>query len=161
MTIRQFAEGDREVLCQIAVRVFGPVSIHAAIEGEHGKLNDVSWQDRKREDINADLDAHPEGCFVAEVDGQIAGFITTAIDRETGVGRIPNLGVDAGHQGQGVGKALLSHCLDYFESEGLRYTQIETVTANERGQRFYPSFGYREVSRKIYYFMQLADRRDR
>jgi ribosomal protein S18 acetylase RimI-like enzyme len=88
-------------------------------------------------------------------------FITTAIDREASVGRIPNLAVDTTCQGQGVGKALVSHALDYFESEGLANTQIETTTTNDRGMRFYPAMGYHEVARKIYYFMPLADRTDR
>ena len=161
MQIRLFAEADREAVYELATRVFEAVSIDAAIERGFGELDGTTWQDRKRRDIGSDLDRNPEGCFVAEVDGRLAGFITTAVDRHTSVGRIPNLGVDESCQGQGIGKALVSHALDHFEAEGLQFTQIETTTTNERGMRFYPAMGYREVARKIHYFMELSDRKDR
>ncbi len=160
MLIRLFQPADRDAVCDIAVRVFAPVSIDAAIERQFGLLNATSWEDRKRRDIGADLDANPGGCFVAEIAGKVVGFITTFVDRQTLVGRVPNLGVDHGYQGQQIGKRLLSRALDYFAAEGLQYTQIETTTVNERGMRFYPGVGYQEVARKIYYFMPLADRKD-
>ena len=89
MTIRPFSESDREIICDIALRTFEGVSIDAAIERSFGPLNDTTWQDRKRRDINADLNADPAGCFVAEVEGRVVAFITTAIDREASVGHIP------------------------------------------------------------------------
>ena len=161
MTIRGFEESDREAMCDLAVRVFEAVSIDAAMEREYGELNGTTWQDRKRGAVSDDLDRNPEGCFVAEAEGRIVGFITTAVDQQVSIGHIPNLGVDEGLQGRGIGKALVSRALDYFEAEGIRYTQIETTTTNERGMRFYPGMGYREVARKIHYFMALSDRKDR
>jgi ribosomal protein S18 acetylase RimI-like enzyme len=159
--IRPFTEAEREVVCEIALRTFEAVSIDAAIERGFGELNGTTWRDRKRRDINSDLDANPGGCFVAVLDGQVVGFVTTVLDRAAAVGRIANLAADTGHQGQGIGKALVSHALDYFQAEGMTGSQIETTTTNERGMRFYPAVGYCEVARKIYYFMPLADRRDR
>lgn len=159
--IRAFAEKDRQALCDITVSVFEPVSIDAAIERAFGRLKGTTWQDRKVAAIHADLDNYPEGCFVAEEGEEVIGFVTTHVNRSTGVGRILNLAVAGEHQGRGVGRALVSRALDYFEQQGLQYSQIETVTANERGQRFYPKMGYTEVARQIYYFMRLSDRRDK
>lgn len=160
MTIRPYQERDCEDICRITLDVFGPVSIDAAIERNFGLLQGVSWQERKRKDICSNLAENPEGCFVAEEDGKILGYVTTAVDREAGVGRILNLGVDAACQGRGLGKKLMTHALDYFESLGLPFSQIETTTTNEVGMKFYPAVGYREVARKIYYFMKLEDRKD-
>ena len=161
MRIRPFQTDDREAILDITVQVFEPVSIDAAIEGGFGKLNSTTWQQRKRRDVAAELDANPDGCFVAEADGGVAGFVTTAIDREATVGFVPNIAVAADRQGKGIGKRLLSHALDYFEAQGLKYCRIETTTTNERGMRLYPGMGYHEVARKIYYCMDLADRKDR
>lgn len=161
MILRPYREADIDEICRITLAVFEPVSIDAAIERNFGRLQGVSWQERKRKDVCANLADNPEGCFVAEEDGEVVGYVTTSVDRESGVGRILNLAVDAGHQGRGLGKRLVSHALDYFESLGLRYSQIETTTTNEVGMRFYPAVGYREVARKIYYFMELKDRKDR
>lgn len=161
MHIRPFQARDREAVLDITVQVFEPVSIDAAIERSFGRLNGTRWQERKRRDVAAELDENPEGCFVAEADGQVAGFVTTQVDPTTGVGHIPNVAVAPGLQGRGIGKRLLSHALDYFEARGLKYCRIETTTTNERGMRLYPEMGYREVARKIHYFMALADRKDR
>jgi ribosomal protein S18 acetylase RimI-like enzyme len=161
MILRPYRESDTEAICRITLAVFEPVSIDAAIERNFGLLRGVSWQERKRRDVCANLADNPEGCFVAEENGEILGYVTTSVDHETGVGRILNLAVDAGHQGRGIGKQLVSYALDYFESLGLTYSQIETTTTNEVGMRFYPAVGYREVARKIYYFMELKDRKDR
>ena len=118
MTIRQFSEPDHEGVCALAAAVFEAMSIDAAVERGFGELGGTSWRDRKRRDISNDLAGNPAGCFVAEVAGQLVGFITTAVDREASVGRIPNLGVAEGMQGQGIGKALVSRALDYFGAEG-------------------------------------------
>ena len=161
MTIRLFRESDREEVCRITLDVFGPVAVDAAIEANFGLLNGVSWQDRKRKDLLAEVDGLPQGCFVAEEGGKVIGYVTTTVDTNTSVGRIGHLGVDAEHQGRHVGKALLSHALDYLEAQGLEYTQLETTVVNDRAMRFYVGVGYQEMARKLYYFMRLADRKDR
>lgn len=161
MNLRPYRSDDQEALCRITLAVFEPVSIDAAIEHGFGPLEGISWQERKRQDLLSNLADNPEGCFVVEIDGNVAGYVTTVVDLETSVGRVLNLGVDAAYQGRKLGKTLLSHALDYFESLGLRYSQIETTTTNEKGMRFYPSMGYQEVARKIYYFMELSERKDR
>jgi mycothiol synthase len=160
MNIRPYQERDCEEMCRITLAVFEPVSIDAAIERNFGALQGVSWQERKRKDICSNVAESPEGCFVAEEDGKVLGYVTTVIDRESGVGRILNLGVDSACQGRGLGKALVTHALNYFESLGLPFSQIETTTTNQVGMKFYPAVGYREVARKIYYFMELKDRKD-
>ncbi len=160
MNIRRYQSSDRDRLVEITLRVFAPVSIDAAIQQRWGLLNDVSWQDRRAAAIDADLQANPDGVFVAERRGEVVGFITTTLDDHTRTGRIPNLAVASDHQGQGIGKALMTAALDYFQQSGMIYARIETLTTNEVGQTFYPQVGFSEVSRQIYYFMRLEDRQD-
>jgi len=47
--------------------------------------------------------------------------VSTRVDRESGKGRIPNLAVTAAFRGQGLGRRLIEHALDYFRREGLAY----------------------------------------
>jgi ribosomal protein S18 acetylase RimI-like enzyme len=161
VNIRPYLPCERDLLCDLAVEVFEGVAIDHALEARFGLLNGTTWQERKRRDIAGDLDANPAGCFVAEVPGQVAGFIKTSVDHATGAGRIPNLAVSGEHQGRGLGRALLTRALDYFAEEGLRHAQIETLDTNERGQHLYPALGFGEVARKIHYSMALDERRDR
>lgn len=159
MNIRKYRPSDRERLLAITAEVFAPASLAALLEERFGVLNDVPWQQLKQEQVAAEIDADPAGTFVAEIAGAPIGFATTGTDAETLTGHIHNLAVAADHHGQGVGKALLSIALDYFQAEGMMYSQIETLDCNETAQLFYPQMGYQEVARKIYYFIPLAKRR--
>lgn len=159
--IRPATADDRQAIVDITLQVFRPVSIDAAIEAQFGRLRETDWRHRKRRDVETDLQDNLPGCFVAEEAGRVVGYVTTAVDAEAGVGSIHNLAVAAAQQGKKLGKALVTHALDYFEALGLEHSRIETTTTNEVGMRFYPSMGYREVARKIHYFMDLKDRKDR
>lgn len=59
----------------------------------------------------------------------------------------------------GVDRALLGVALDYFETEGMIYSQSESLTRNEPRQRFHQQADYQEVACKIYYCMHISDRK--
>ena len=116
-----------------------------------GILHGHDWRWRKSRHIDEDVAAHPDGIFVAAAGNQVAGYITTRIDREAGKGRIPNLAVAPEFRGQGLGRRLIEHALDYFQREGLAYAMIETMAQNEIGQHLYPACGFVEVARQIHF----------
>jgi ribosomal protein S18 acetylase RimI-like enzyme len=154
--IRPYREEDRERLKEITVAAFPGVSIDRLIEEQFGLLNGVDWAARKRQSIDADCDAHPAGILVAEAaDGRVIGYITTRVNPETRLGWIPNLAVEPDCQGTGIGKQLMQAALDYLRATGMTHAKIETLTTNERGQAFYPSFGFVEVARQIHYVREL------
>ena len=45
--------------------------------------------------------------------------------------------------------------MEYFKAEGMEYVRIETLDQNPVGQRFYPSYGFKEVARQIHYIMPV------
>jgi ribosomal protein S18 acetylase RimI-like enzyme len=153
LTIRACRPEDVETVVDITLRAFVPVSVDAMIEQVAGPLQGTTWQDRKGADVRGEIERNPEGCFVAEADGQVVGFITTQVRPEWGLGRIPNLGVDPRYHGRGTGKALLRHAFTYFNSLGLTAFRIETTENNAVGQALYPRFGFVEMTRQIQYFM--------
>ena len=112
-------------------------------------------KERKAEQISEDVEANPQGVFVAEEGGQILGYLTTRINCETAVGRIVNLAVDAEHRRKGIAKALFEAAFGYFRAQGMVYTKIEALEQNEIGLSFYPSLGYEEVAKQVHYFMKL------
>ena len=94
---------------------------------------------------------------MAEVDGEVVGYITTTTDQTSGMGRIPNLAVDASYQGKGIGKALINAAMDRFRNAGMEYAKIETLATNETGGGLYPRAGFKEVVRQIHYVMKMED----
>lgn len=155
IVLRPGTAADAETAARIAAEVFAGVSVDFYIEAHFGPLNATSWQERKAAQIQAEVLARPEAVIIAERAGETLGFVTTAYDPSTRVGRIPNLAVSSAAQGQGVGKLLMQAAYELLVSRGATHLQIETLDTNERGMRFYPRLGFREVARKVYYFMEV------
>ena len=155
VTIRNYRPEDLEAMRQLTVASFTGVTLEENVERALGALNGHDWRWRKSRHIDDDARANPAGIFVAEVDGQFAGYITTLIDREAGRGRIPNLAVAAGLRGHGLGRRLIEHALDYFRREHLSYAMIETMAQNDVGQHLYPACGFVEVARQIHFARRL------
>ncbi len=156
LVLRPAMQADADAVGKLAGEVFDRVAIDYWIEQTFGEINGTDWRARKGGGVRAEVLANPSDVIVAEADGRVVGFITAHIDPVTLVGHIPNLGVARDCQGRGIGKRLLQAACDVLVGGGARYLQIETLAANETGQAFYPRFGFREVARKIYYFMEAG-----
>ena len=88
MNIRPYEERDRERLHEITAGSFRDASIHGKIEALYGLLRGTNWAERKLRDIDEDIRVDAQGVLVAEVDGEVVGYITTTVDEDTGMGRI-------------------------------------------------------------------------
>jgi ribosomal protein S18 acetylase RimI-like enzyme len=155
MRIRRFRPEDTKALKEITAQTFDITSIDKNIEDRFGLLNATDWVCRKLKHIDADIAANAEGIFVAEEEGQVIGYITTVLDYDTLLARIPNMAVAAGHQGKGVGKALMDASLAYMREKGMEHAKIEALAQNPVATTFYPRVGFHEVARQVHYVMKL------
>jgi ribosomal protein S18 acetylase RimI-like enzyme len=153
--IRPFRPADREAILRLTVDSFGGVAIEKNAENLFGLINGKDWKWRKARQVDCELERDPGGAFVAEDQGKVVGYVTTYSDRESGVGYIPNLAVDSEQRGSGIGRALIERALEHFRQQGLANARIETLQQNPIGQHLYPSCGFREVARQIYYGLDL------
>lgn len=158
---RRFQLADIETIKRLTVDAFDGVSIDRNIEDHFGPINDRDWKWRKARHIDFDVERDADGVFVAVIDEQVVGYITTFRDRDAGMGLIPNLAVDAKQRGKGIGRKLIEHALQHFREEGLTHAKIETLAQNDIGQGLYPSLGFREVARQIHYCMSLESPDDK
>ena len=155
LPIRPYLPDDLDAIKRLTVESFSGVTLEQNVENALGLLHGHDWRWRKARHIDEDVAANPSGIFVAESQGCVVGCISTRIDRETGKGRIPNLAVAPEFRGQGLGRRLIEHALDYFRSEGLEYAIIETMAENEIGQHLYPACGFVEVARQVHFARRL------
>lgn len=155
VTIRRYRPDDLATLRRITVDSFGSVALDQLIEDRMGVWNDRDWKARKADHIDEDCTLNPDGCFVAERDGEILGYITTRVDTVNERGRIPNLAVVEKARGLGLGRRLIHHALDYFREQGMKLAQIETMASNVIGQNLYPSCGFEEIGRQVHFAMRL------
>lgn len=155
MQIRTYAPSDLPVLRAMTVEAFDGVSIDQSIEQLFGEINGHDWRWRKARHVDADAARDPAGIFVLDAGGRIAGYISTWMDREAGIGHIPNLVLHPDYRGQGLGRRLIQHALDHFRSLGLGFAKIETLAQNEVGNGLYRSMGFQEIVRQIHFVADL------
>jgi ribosomal protein S18 acetylase RimI-like enzyme len=161
--IRPFRESDRDRLKTITAAVFGPAAVDYYLERRFGVIQGHDWRWRKVRHIDDDIRNNAGRIFVYDepariVGGGVVGYITVTVDREAGIGRIPNLAVAAAAQGRGIGRALVEHALEYLRSEGMMFARVETLDGNAAGQFLYPALGFEEIVRQIYYVTRLRAR---
>jgi len=152
------APGDRshaEAAAEITREAFQGVAIEQAIEEALGPIPELTWQDIKADQVRREFHDHPQHCFVAMAGERVVGYVTNDVSPEISRGRISNLAVARDFRGQGLGRELIRHSLDYFRRLGLTRAKIETLASNPIGQKLYPSTGFREVARQIHYAMEL------
>jgi ribosomal protein S18 acetylase RimI-like enzyme len=155
MTFREYQSGDLDELKRITLGAFEGLALDQRVEEHLGVLHGHDWRWRKARQIEEDVAANRAGVFVAEESGTILGYITTVLDREAGKGRIPNLAVLPDARGQGLGRKLIEHALEYFRREGMSYAMIETMAYNEIGNHLYPACGFIEVGRQVHFARKL------
>ena len=157
MLIRSFRPDDLPTLKRIMVEAFRGVSIDEATERLFGPINGHDWQWRKARHLDEDLLHDPHGIFVAEIEGQIVGFISRWQDHDAGIGHIPNLAFVPEWRGKGLGRRLIDYALGDFRRSGLTHAKIETLEQNAIGTHLYTSPGFREVARQIHFVCKLAE----
>lgn len=93
------------------------------------------WSDRRTISI-LELDQ----VFVAEVDRSPAGYV--ALDAEVDAVRIEQLFVAPEHEGEGVGRQLLSWAEGYATSVGARRLEAVVESDNHRALSLYRGYGF-------------------
>jgi ribosomal protein S18 acetylase RimI-like enzyme len=155
MPIRAFHPDDLPRLKEILVDAFDGVSIDQAMERRFGTIHGRDWRWRKGRHLDEDVRRDSAGVFVLELDGVVAGCISTRVDRDAGVGFIPNLAIAAEFRGRGWGRKLLQQALQRFRREGLTHARIETLAQNAIGDSLYRDLGFEEVARQIHFCLDL------
>ena len=153
--IRTCRQDDLPAVIAITGEVFKPFAVEGHIQDLLGPPEGKAWLKIKSQDLKSEVSENPDGCFVAELDGKVVGYLTTTIHPVASRGRIANLAVSAAAQGHGAGRKLLLRALEHFRSLGLSQAKIETLECNQAGQHLYPSVGFREAARVIHYAMPL------
>ena len=145
VTVRAFRPGqDEEAWLEVNRRAF-------AHHPEQG-----SWT---REDIGlreAEPWFDPDGFFLAERDGQLAGFHWTKVHADGGeggtpIGEVYVVGVDPGRQGGGLGRALTLAGLAHLSGLGLAAVLLYVDESNTAAVRMYAGLGFTRWSTDVMY----------
>ena len=100
-------------------------------------FNDV---DDSREGIGRYLRRNPTTCFVAEVDGALAGVILAGHDGRRGF--VHHMAVGEEYRRQGVGAALVERALSALRAEDISKVALLVFRYNEAGNAFWEKMGF-------------------
>lgn len=100
----------------------------------------------------------PEYCLVAEIGGQLAGFILgTIISKESWTyGYIMWLGVSLDFQRRGVGDKLVDKLVERMIEDGVRFMLADTDPANLPAVKFFSRKGFGNTRQHIFLSMNLS-----
>jgi GNAT superfamily N-acetyltransferase len=98
---------------------------------------------------------HAEGrqVLVAEVDGAVAGCLSTSVmrvlHRPAPVGRISMMVVDEALRGRGIGAALVRAAEKALAAQGCRMVEVTSHVRRTEAHRFYERLGYERTSVRL------------
>ena len=99
----------------------------------------VGWN-QTLDDWRRFLAMEPEGCFLAEWEGQSVGTATTIV-YAPGMAWIGMVLVHPDHRRRGVGRALLQHCIDHLRQLGVGSIKLDATPA---GKQVYDGLGFQD-----------------
>lgn len=99
------------------------------------------------------LDKERHGCFAAEVDGNLVGFVGYREDEEDASCLVlAALYVEITYQGKGIGKSLIQRVWEYAKSQGYQRVAVCVVEKNQRTRQIYEHMGGRFWKETTYFF---------
>jgi len=116
----------------VAIRTWKRVDLAYITES----IQREGWGHAKR-DVERCWSLEPNGCFVAESDGDLVGHIFSVFFGE--IGWIGLLIVNPEKRGIGLGAALMEAAINYLENRGARTIKLEAVT---EAARLYRRLGF-------------------
>lgn len=156
VTIRAAREEDVEPIGQI-VREIWNIGFEYNFEQKFGQVGGVPWYDRTVPAIVSSVKGNLPGVLVAEIGGEVAGFMSYRAQEDRKLGTIGYNGVSPKHKKHGVGGALLRRALDILREKGMTHATV--ITGLNEGhlpaRRMYERAGFEPIMESIAYAMKL------
>ncbi len=93
-----------------------------------------------------------EGFLVAEVDGEVRGYVDVIAQPWQGMGWVANLTVDRGYRRRGIGRTLMRDASQWAREQGLQQVLVEATTKNHPALCFYQKLGFKFCGFNDHYY---------
>lgn len=139
------------------VRCIWTMGMDKRLEDLYGPQGGQSWDELTSREIAEAVSCRLHQCIVAEVDGQIAGWVTWSIDNERMQGRVGYNGVAPEYRGLGLGTTLVSKAIEKIRETGVPLALVVTGLddGHAAARHVYEKAGFQEVGKSVVYAMKL------
>jgi len=94
-----------------------------------------------------------EGFFVAEVDGQVRGYVDCLAQKWQEIVWVANLAVDREFRRRGIGSALMRLARQWARDQGLHGLLVEATTKSYPALRFFEKLGFQFCGYNDHYYL--------
>ena len=116
------------------------------------------WSEELVEEMMSDaFEEQPDGIFVAEVNGMVAGFTIVMHRSWFNIVYLDYIQVSIDWMNKGVGHKLIERCIEWSKEKGARLIYTETGRDNERAIRFYQRHGFKITGEIPDYYQEGRD----
>lgn len=156
LSIRPISETDIPAIVSLSLAAWEPVfvSFHHIMGENVFRVQYPDWKKTQQEEIEK-VCRNPEkfDVYVADMDGQVVGFITNELNHETKIGEVYFLAVDPDYQNQGIGTKLNLFALEKMKEAGMLAAAVGTGgdPGHAPARRSYEKAGYTPLPLVRYY----------
>lgn len=158
VTTRPATEADLEQIIAIARRIW-TMGMTKRLEDAFGVQGGKPWDEWTARDIGGAVAARLDTCLVAEVEGQVAGWVTWSVNRERNQGQIGYNGVAPEFRGLGIGTTLVRMAIEKLREAGVPLAIV--ITGLDDGhapaRRVYEKCGFKPFHQSVTYVMKLDE----
>ncbi|MEN6643194.1 MAG: GNAT family N-acetyltransferase [Armatimonadia bacterium] len=155
-TYRPARPEDLEPIIAIARRIW-TMGMSKRLEDLYGQRGDKSWDEWTAQDIGNSVRASLDRCTVAEVDGQVAGWVTWSLNEARQQGQVGYNGVAPEFRGRGIATTLVQMALDKLREAGMPLAIV--ITGLDEGhapaRHVYEKCGFKPIHQSVTYALEL------
>lgn len=128
-TIRPYRETDEPAVVRLSLRAWAPV--HASMRdvmGDEifGRLYGDDWRRQQQRDVENVLRDEKTEAWVAEMNGEVAGFVAAVVDAVSRMGEISMVAADPVAQNRGLGSRLTHVATEWLREAGMSVVLVST-----------------------------------
>ena len=112
--------------------------------------------DDSREGVERFLKRNPGISVVAEMDGRVVGAILCGHDGRRGC--LYHVCVHEDYRMHGIGRAMVVHCMNALQQEGINKVSLIAFTKNDIGNAFWKQIGWTKREDLNYYDFTLNEK---
>ena len=159
--IRSYHETDAPDVVRLSLRAWAPVfASERDVMGDEifERLYGDDWRRQQQQDVEKVLADVETEVWVAEVNGEVVGFVAAVLKVDSSMGEVYMLAVDPESQNHGLGTQLTDLATEWIREAGLSLALVSTGgdVGHAPARRTYEKAGYTPVP-SVNYFRALYE----